>query len=251
MRHGLDLTVQRYTGKRQRWHRLTVAALALVCALAAGLAVFRFGPAAVAWLAALPQRVENAIGDWVLPHYTSQLAGLAAQNASLRASLADTVPLQEENRALRSLLESPAADSARGAEPLPVARRTAAGFALPGSAEPGAAILDPQGRFAGRADPESADQPGLLPVAGPEGTPCLADGVHGVLQKSGSRWLLAGLPRHCTLAPGSVVTTADGWWVGTVAQAPAEDETGLCAQALLTDTADQGASIYFAVVGSG
>lgn len=251
MRYGLDLTVQRYGGQRRRRHRLAVAALALVCALAAGLAVFRFGPAAVAWLAAVPGRVENTIGDWVLPHYTSQLAGLAAQNATLRASLADTVQLQAENRALRSLLESPAADAARGAAPLPVARRTAAGFALAGSAEPGAAILDPQGRFAGRADPESADQPGILPVTGPEGTPCLAAGVYGVLQRSGGRWVLTGLPRHCALEPGSVVTTADGWWVGTVAQSPTEDETGLCARALLTDTADQGAAIYFAADGAG
>ena len=244
MRNGLDLTVQRYGRKRRLRRRLAAAGLALGCALAAGLAVLRFGPAAVAWLAALPPRAEAAVGDQLMPHYTEQLAELTAQNAALRAELAETAGLRAENTALRALLESPAAETARGSQPMPVAERTADGFALAGSAPAGAAVLDAEGRFAGRAAPDDA-RPGLLPVESPAGTPCLAEGDYGVLERQDGRWVLAGLPRHSGLQPGCLVVTADGWWVGTLAAAPAEDETGLCASAPLTDTADEDGSVYF------
>ena len=101
MRQGLDLTVHRY-GRRHRMRRqAAAAALALACAaLAAGL-VLRFGPAAVAWLAALPARAETAVGDWLMPRYADRLAELQRQNADLHARLADTAGLQAENEALR------------------------------------------------------------------------------------------------------------------------------------------------------
>lgn len=63
----------------------------------------------------------------------------------------------------------------------------------------------------------------------------------------GDRWFLEELPRHSGLTDGCTVTTADGWWVGVLASAPVEDETGLCARAPLEDTADTGASVYFVV----
>lgn len=237
MRQGLNLTVHRY-GRRHRMRRQAAAAalaLALACAaLAAGL-VLRFGPAAVAWLAALPARVETAVGDWLMPRY-----------ADLHACLADTAGLQAENEALRALLQSPAAGELSGAQPMPVAARTLDGFALAGTAAEGAAVLDPQGRFAGRAAPDPDAEPGVLPVAGPDGTACLAGGQYGVLRAGGGQWMLTGLPRHSGLEAGCVVTTADGYWVGTLAAAPAEDETGLCASALLADTADPAAAVYFA-----
>lgn len=246
MRQGLDLTVQRYGRQARQRRRVRTALLAAALALLAGLAVLRFGPGAAAWLAAAPRQAELAVGSLLLPHYSEQLAGLAAQNAALRANLADAARLQEENRALRSLLESPAAGAARGAQPFRVAARTAGRFALAGSAPAGRAVLDWQGRFAGRtAEPEAGASPGLLPVSGAEGTPCLAGDQHGVLKRQGGRWYLDGLPRHCGLAAGCVVTTADGWWVGTLADGPVEDETGLCASAPLADTADLGASVYF------
>ena len=60
----------------------------------------------------------------------------------------------------------------------------------------------------------------------------LAAGLAGVL--------LAGLPRHNNLAAGTLVTTADGLWAGTLAEAPMPDETGLNERAPLTDTAAPG-----------
>ena len=245
MRQGLDLTVHRYGKRRRARRRAAACAAALLCAALTGLAVFRFGPAAVAWLAAVPGRVESAVGDWLLPHYTRRLTELASQNASLRAELAADASLRAENEALRTLLESPAAETLRGAQPLPVAQRTADRFALAGDAPAGTAILDPQGRFAGRAAPDGAE-PGILPVESPEGSPCLADGQYGVLSREGGSWFLDGLHRHCALEAGCVVTMADGYWVGRLADAPAEDETGLCARARLTDTADRFSAVYFA-----
>lgn len=246
MRQGLDLTVHRYGRRHTMRRQAAAAALALACAaLAAGL-VLRFGPAAVAWLAALPARVETAVGDWLMPRYADRLAELQRQNADLHACLADTAGLQAENEALRTLLQSPAAGELSGAQPMPVAARTLDGFALAGTAAEGAAVLDPQGRFAGRAAPDPDAEPGVLPVAGPDGTACLAGGQYGVLQAGGGQWMLTGLPRHSGLEAGCVVTTADGYWVGTLAAAPAEDETGLCASAPLADTADPAAAVYFA-----
>lgn len=171
MRQGLDLTVHRY-GRRHRMRRqAAAAALALACAaLAAGL-VLRFGPAAVAWLAALPARVETAVGDWLMPRYADRLAELQRQNADLHARLADTARLQAENEALRTLLQSPAAGELSGAQPMPVAARTLDGFALAGTAAEGAAVLDPQGRFAGRAAPTRTPSRAFCPWQAPTGPP--------------------------------------------------------------------------------
>lgn len=248
MRDSLDLSVRR-TGRRGRWRKkLLTGTVAVVCAALAAAATLRFGPGAVAWLAALPQWADGAIGAHLLPRYTGRLADLQAENAALRAELAETSDLRAENEALRTLLQSPQADLLHGAQPLPVAERWLGGFALAGSAEPGSAVLDPYGRFAGRiADSDEQTSPGILQVASAEGTPCLAGGYCGVLTVEGGQWYLDGLPRHCGLAVDTVVTTADGYWVGRLAALPLEDETGLCARALLDDTAEENSSVYFTI----
>ena len=157
-----------------------------------------------------------------------QAGGTARGNARLRAELAETSGLQAENEALRTLLQSPAADALHGAQPLQVAERWLDGFALAGSAEPGSAVLDPCGRFVGRiADSGEQTSPGILQVDSAAGTPCLAEGYCGVLDIEDGIWYLDELPRHCPLTEDAIVTTADGYWVGRLAAAPVEDETGL------------------------
>lgn len=248
MRDSLDLSLGPGGRRKLRHGRLGVLALALVCAALAAAATLRFGPGAVAWLAALPDRADGVIGSRLLPRYTGRLEELQEENAALRAELAGTSGLLAENEALRTLLQSPRADTLHGARPLPVAERWLDGFALAGSAGAGSPVLDPYGRFAGRvADSAEESSPGILPVSGADGTPCLAGGYCGVLTVEGSQWYLDGLPRHCPLTQGEIVTTADGYWVGRLAENPAEDETGLCARALLEDTADGGASVYFLI----
>ena len=245
MRQGLDLTVRRYGRRRRRRQHAVTALLVLLCAGLAAAAVLRFGPGAAAWLSALPGRVERAVGDRLVPHFSRRLDELESEAAALRRRLAADAGLEQENAALRALLESPAAQALPGARPMQVAARTAGGFSLAGSARAGAAVLDPLGRFAGRTAGPDPDAPGLLPVQPPDGAACLAGGSCGVLERREEGWYLAGLPRHCPLQPGDLVTTADGCWVGVVAAAPAEDETGLTASALLQDTADLGAGTYF------
>lgn len=247
MGNGLDLTVHRYGRRLRLRRRIAVWLTALAAAGITAAVVWRFGPAAIAWLTEVPAQVEAAVGNWLLPHYTEQLAALDAENARLRGQLAAGAGLRQENRALRSLLASPAAEAAQGARPMAVAQRVGNRFSLAGSAPAGAAVLDAGGRFAGRTAPDPEAEPGVLPVASPAGTSCLAEGQYGVLAVEGGRWVLEGLARHSGLTAGCVVTTADGWWVGVLASVPAEDETGLCARAPLEDTADTAGSVYFVV----
>lgn len=246
MRDSLDLSVRRTGGRGRFRKKLLTVTVAVVCAALAAAATLRFGPGAVAWLAALPQWADGAIGAHLLPRYTGRLADLQAENAALRAELAETSDLRAENEALRTLLQSPQADTLHGAQPLTVAERWLGGFALAGSAEPGSAVLDPYGRFAGRiADGGEGTSPGIVQVMSAEGTPCLAGGYCGVLTEDGGRWYLDGLPRHCALAEGDIVTTADGFWVGRLDGTPVEDETGLCARVPLCETAEENSAVYF------
>ncbi|MBE5038342.1 hypothetical protein INF35_11145 [Subdoligranulum sp. DSM 109015] len=248
MRDSLDLSVRRVSRRGRLRKKVFIGTAAVVCAALAAAATLRFGPGAVAWLAALPQQADEFIGSRLLPRYTGRLEALQAENAALRAELAETSSLQAENAALRTLLQSPRAAALQGAQPMQVAERWLDGFALAGSAEPGSAVLDPYGRFAGRiANSDEQTSPGILQVASAEGTPCLAGGYCGVLTVEGGQWYLDGLPRHCGLAVDTVVTTADGYWVGRLAAVPTEDETGLCARALLDDVAEESSSVYFAI----
>lgn len=246
MRDSLDLSV-RSAGRRGHLRKkVLIGTAAVVCAALAAAATLRFGPEAVAWLAALPQWADGAIGAHLLPRYTGQLEELQAENAALRAELAGTSDLRAENEALRTLLQSPQADTLHGAQPMAVAERWLDGFALAGSAEPGSAVLDPYGRFVGRiADSGEDSSPGIVQVMSAEGTPCLAGGYCGVLTSEGGRWYLDSLPRHCGLTEGEIVTTADGYWVGRLDGTPVEDETGLCARALLCETAEENSTVYF------
>lgn len=248
MRDSLDLSV-RYPGRRSiHRKKILVIWVALVCAALAAAATLRYGPEAVAWLAALHQRADGLIGSHLLPYYSGKLEELQEENARLRAELAETSGLQAENEALRTLLQSPAADALHGAQPLQVAERWLDGFALAGSAEPGSAVLDPYGRFVGRiADSGEQTSPGILQVDSAAGTPCLAEGYCGVLDIEDGIWYLDELPRHCPLTEDAIVTTADGYWVGRLAAAPVEDETGLCARAPLCDTSDGSSSVYFSM----
>ena len=100
-----------------------------------------------------------------------------------------------------------------------------------------------QGRFAGRITEAGADRC-TLTFAGylSPAAAGFAGEQAGLLQKS---WRLTGLPLPTTLAAGTVVTTTDGLWLGTLAGIPAPAADGLSAEATLTDTADLGSQVFF------
>lgn len=190
-------------------------------------------PALLVWLC-LPALAFGA--DRLLAaHYAGRLDGLTAENAALRRDLAACAHLAEENEALRSLLGS--ARAAGSWQPAWAAARWPGGFALAGEAEPGAAVLDRYGRYAGEVTGTAL---GLLAVE--RGTPAgLVGGTVGLLRDG----VLTGLPLHSGLAAGDVVTTPAGHWLGRLREAPASDADGLTAHAALEDTADMADLLYF------
>ena len=187
------------------------------------------------------QRADTALAAHFVPHYESRLAHLQAENAALHTRLADAQAALAENDALRQWagIEHPAGcwQTAR------VLRRWGDHAVLAGTAPVGAAVCDAQGRFAGRITAAGADRctltfaeylsPAAAGFAGEQA---------GLLQKG---WRLTGLPLPTTLAAGTVVTTADGLWLGTLAGIPAPAADGLSAEAPLTDTADLGSQVFF------
>ena len=72
----------------------------------------------------------------------------------------------------------------------------------------------------------------------------LAGGHAGLLER-GAAWQLTGLPADCALGPGTPVTAPGGYWLGTLAEAPAPEADGLTARAALTDTAALDSTVFF------
>ncbi len=185
------------------------------------------------WLG-LPWLVRGA--DALLAgHYAARLAALEADNAALHAQLAQTAGMAQENKAMRTLLGSERTEGSW--QPAQTVARWPGGLLLAGEGEPGAAVLDRYGRYAGEV---TAASRGLLTVQ--RGTPAgLVGEALGLLK--GAR--LTGLPIHSGLAAGDVVMTPGGHWLGRLAEAPAADSDGLTAHAVLEDTADMGDLLYF------
>lgn len=242
---GLDLT----QGERRHSHRLLRPLLLAAALVAAALLLWWPAGPLAAFLCDLPRRLDGAVGNRLLPRYSAQLEARDAELFALRNELAALAMLRQENDALRSLIQSGQA----GETVWQTARVTALdhqGFTLTCSGgAAGQDVLTPDGHFAGvvcQADGNTVqvDAAGL----GTGAVACTANGVAGYLTRSGDTLVLAGLPRHSGLTAGTPVTTATGRWVGQLAEAPAEDETGLNARVTLTDTAGQ-ASLYFVAVG--
>lgn len=187
------------------------------------------------------QRVDAALAARFVPRYEARLASLQAENTALHKHLAGAQIALAENDALRQWagIERPAGrwQAAR------VVFRWHDHAKLAGVYPVGAAVCDEQGRFAGRITEAGADRC-TLTFAGylSPAAAGFAGEQAGLLQKN---WRLTGLPLPTTLAAGTVVTTADGLWLGTLAGIPAPAADGLSAEAPLTDTADLGSQVFF------
>lgn len=219
--------------RRRRWPLFVLAAgLVLLIAALPRLAVLL--PAGV-------QRVDAALAARFVPRYEARLASLQAENTALHKHLAGAQIALAENDALRQWagIERPAGrwQAAR------VVFRWHDRAELAGVYPVGAAVCDEQGRFAGRITEAGADRC-TLTFAGylSPAAAGFAGEQAGLLQKN---WRLTELPLPTTLAAGTVVTTADGLWLGTLAGIPAPAADGLSAEAPLTDTADLGSQVFF------
>ena len=182
-----------------------------------------------------------AVGLVLLIAALPRLASLQAENTALHKQLAGAQAALAENDALRQWagIERPAGrwQAAR------VVFRWHDHAELAGVYPVGAAVCDEQGRFAGRITEAGADRC-TLTFAGylSPAAAGFAGEQAGLLQKN---WRLTGLPLPTTLAAGTVVTTADGLWLGTLAGIPAPAADGLSAEAPLTDTAELGSQVFF------
>lgn len=234
MHGGLELA-----RPRRRKKRIWIAAAVL---LVVGLVVS--APYGAALLPAGLSRCLGAVANWVRPHYTEELAALQQQNARLHSRLALAEEAQAENEALRSLLGC--ARTEGHWQPARVTARRSEGATLACTAAVGAAVLDPQGRYAGQVVENREDGTCEFAFAGTENAPCagLSGSAAGLLERKNG-WFLAGLPADCGLTAGSVVTTPGGEWLGELAAAPQPDSDGLTARAPLTDTADLNSTVFF------
>ena len=219
--------------RRRRWP-LFVLAVAIVL-------LFVALPRLVVTLPAGVQRLDAALAAHFMPLYESRLAHLQEENAALHKQLAGAQAALAENDALRQWagIERPAGcwQAAR------VVFRWHDHAELAGVYPVGASVCDGQGRFAGRITEAGADRctltfAGVLSPAAAG----FAGEQAGLLQKG---WRLTGLPLPTTLATGTIVTTTDGLWLGTLAGIPAPAADGLSAEATLTDTADLGSQVFF------
>lgn len=232
MHGGLELARPR----RRKWRIvLVVAAIAVLLAalprLAAG------GPAVLAgW--------DQWLANRLMAGYTDRLDELTQQNAALHARLAEAESALAENESLRSLLGS--GRTAGSWQPARVVARWGDRLRLACTAREGAAVLDAQGRYAGRINTADRQDTCVMVVAGSEEAPCagLCGEVAGLLTSDGG-WVLTGLPADCGLAAGAVVTTPGGYWLGTLAEAPVPEPGGLTARAALTDTAALDSTVFF------
>lgn len=250
MRDGLDLSRGRYS-RRKRRRRMAVLGTLLVLAAACWGLRDRLGPV-WAVLAQVPNRADALLAEHFVPGYTRRLQSLRRRNAILHTAVAASAALETENDALRTLLESPARPGTGNWEPARVIARSPDGsMTLAGQYDPGTPVLDQEGRLAGvvsageeagsRVDPAGRERGAVAVLAGD----CC-----GVLLRRDGTLLLAGLPRHSGLEAGAVVTTADGLWVGTLAQSPTADDAGLTERAALQDTGSMAGAVFFLPAGS-
>lgn len=232
MHGGLELARPK---RRRKW-------MVLLCAAAAAALVW-VGPRIAAALPAGFVHCRDALGDLLIPRYTGRMTELQEQNARLHSRLAQAEDALAENEALRSLL---GCDRVEGRwQPARVVARGFNTVTLAGTATMGAAVLDPQGRFAGRITDCGPDTC-TAALAGSEEAPCagLSGAAAGLLEQR-SGWVLAGLTADCGLEPGAVVTTPEGHWLGVLEAAPEPEADGLTAWAPLTDTADLNSTLFF------
>ena len=219
--------------RRRRWPWLAVlaAAVLLGCAL----------PRLAAVVPALWQRADTALAAHFVPDYKARLEALTEENAALHHCLARAQDRLAQAEALHQWEDTePPAGSWRAAR---VLWRTPKTAALAGTARTGAAVCDARGRFAGRITESGTDRCTLTfaPWLSPAAAGFAGDNA-GLLDKG---WRLTGLPLPTTLEPGTPVTTTDGLWLGTLAVRPAPAADGLTAEAVLTDTADLAAAVFF------
>lgn len=250
MRDGLDLSRGRHSRRRRRRRLAVLGAVLLLTAAGWGLRD-QLGPV-WAVLAQVPARADALLAEHFVPGYTQRLQSLQRRNAILHTAVAAAAPLETENAALRALLDSSARPGTGSWEPTRVVARSPEGtLTLAGQFAPGTPVLDEEGCLAGvvraaddtgsRVDPAGRDRGAVAVLAGD----CC-----GVLLRKGGALLLTGLPRHSGLEAGTVVTTADGLWVGTLAEAPTADDTGLTEQAPLQETGSTAGAVFFLPAGA-
>lgn len=231
MRGGLELAQPK---RRWRWGVGIVAVLLLL--------------GSVPWLAAaFPagwSYLDRLLASHVAPRYEERLADLTEQNAALHHQLATAEAALAENEALRRLLDSQRVTGSW--QPARVVARQPNSATLACTAEEGAAVVDPQGRYVGRVVENRPDDTCRIAFAGTEESPCagLSGDFSGLLARHGG-WVLTGLPADCGLPAGTVVTTPGGYWLGALAETPQPDGDGLTASAALQDTADQNSLVFF------
>lgn len=252
MANGLDLARRgvRYARRRRR----RAAVLAVLCA-----AAVVYGGRLAAWAAALPAKADAALAEHFVPGYTRRLEALTEETRTLRAGYCALLPLREENDAWRMLTESPRMQEGAQYTPCTVTALGPQGFTVDAALAPGTALVDCDGRLLGVVR-TSGERSAQAVAAGRDGCAAAcavyaADGSAsvGTLERRGGTLWVTGLPRGCTARPGDAVVTVSseacpaGCWVGTMAAAPATDESGLCAEAPLTGTAGDPAGVCFAV----
>lgn len=238
MHGGLELA-------RPRRHKIRLWVWLIL--LAALLLIWFFPRLAAACPAEL-HHWDETLGNFLLPRYTERLAELTEQNAVLHSQLAAARDALTENEAFRSLTGCGRAEGSW--QPGQVVVRRAHSVTLSCTGQEGAAVLDPQGRYAGRVTRSGTNDTCEVTLVGAEDFSCagLAGGYAGLLEYSGD-WTLTALPADCGLSAGTPVTTPGGYWLGTLAAAPHPDEDGLTACAPLADTADLSSTVFFVKIG--
>lgn len=240
-RHFDQLFGPRPLSRRKRRKRRLLW-LALCAALAA--AGWLGGPYLAARALALPQWALERMA----PHFEARLDALRQETRTLRTALADAALLEQENQALRDLLQSPSRPQSGTWLPARVVARSPSGMTLycaDAAPRPGVTVLDRYGHYAGVVT--SAD--GHTAAVQLPGSPaCLAGDAVGVLEVTADGWRLAGVALPTTLRAGMLVTTPDGAWVGLLAQDPVTDPGGLTAHAALLDTAVLTDPLYFVAI---
>lgn len=229
----------------RRWARWQRRLTAVVAAAALALGVWLGGPWLAAQALAAPQRLQR----WAAPALAARMEALRQENFALRTRLAALAGLAAENEALRALAGSPARPADAVCRPARVTARgpgTLTLYCAQGLPAVGDAVLDRTGHYAGRVT--AADGHAATIELG--GSPaCLAGSAAGVLETGPDGWRLTGLALPVQLAADTVVTTPDGYWVGTVAGAAVPDAGGLTAHVPLTDTAFLSDCLYFVATG--
>lgn len=238
MHGGLELARPRRR-RRMVW---VAASLFLVAGLWAGVPFLRAGVSA-----GLAQ-CKAWVGDRFLSHYTEQLTALQEQNAELHRRLARAEEAVAENEAMRRVLGCTLPEGSW--QPARVVARRGDSATLACTAAKGDAVLDAGGRYAGQVVQVCDNGTCIFAFAGSDGAACagLCGTAAGLLEQQNG-WVLTGLPADSGLAAGSVVTTPDGCWLGTLAETPQPEDNGLTARAALTDTADLNSTVFFVKIG--